>query len=409
MSKMSLFKKFLEDQRVKTNQLTYYESWVNNFSKFCIDQNHDPYDPQSLKIYRIYNEKSYEDWQVDQAEQAVKYYLHWRTLQEKDSQPLSPNNKQLNSYLIEARRVMRVQNKSIATEKSYIGYIKKFFNFCQKDSFNDSDIIQFISHLVVTDRVSKSTQNSALNALVFFYKYILEIEIGDLSQILRSTQKVRIPVFYTKDEIKDIFYHLEGTALLMAQVIYGGGLRHSEAYRLRVQDIDFGTNQLRILGAKGDKDRLTVLPVSIIDKLKVHLDNTRLLFESDRNANIAGVHLPNALDKKYPNAGKEWNWFWVFPSQSISIDPRSGLYRRHHIEKYFMNKELKKAMQAAGIQKNAKVHSLRHSFATHLLENGYDIRTLQALLGHADIRTTEIYTHTMKINKNNVRSPMDDI
>jgi len=410
MSKMALFIKYLENQRVKENQLKYYESWVVHFSKFCTDHDKDPYSPESLKSYSVYNEKTYETWQVDQAEQAVKYYLHWRSMQKNIANADSlPNRQALSDYILETKRVLRVQGKAFSTEQSYITYIKQFFEFTKKDTFTDQDIVQFISNKVVHDKVSKSTQNSALNALVFFFKYVLDQEVGDLSQSLRSSKKQSIPVYFTKEELKKIFNELEGTALLMAQVIYGGGLRHSEAYRLRVQDIDFETNQLRILCGKGDKDRLTVLPIKLIDKLKEHLENVRLLYESDRNSNLPGVHLPDALERKYPNAGKEWNWFWVFPSLNISLDPRSGLHRRHHIEKHFLGKELKKALNTAGIQKNAKIHSLRHSFATHLLENGYDIRTLQTILGHADIRTTEIYTHTMKLNKNNVRSPMDDL
>lgn len=410
MSKMSLFIKYLEKQRVKENQLKYYESWVVHFSKFCIEHNHDPYSPQSLKTYSIYNERRYEPWQVDQAEQAVKYYLHWKNMQNLDSRNEIVQNKQtLANYILETKRVLKIQGKAFSTEKSYITYIKQFFEFTKKDTFTDLDIVQFISNIVVEGNVSKSTQNSALNALVFFFKYVLDQEVGDLSQSLRSAKRQSIPVYFTKEELKKIFNELESTALLMSQVIYGGGLRHSEAYRLRIQDIDFETSQLRIIAAKGDKDRLTVLPGKIIDDLKAHLDAVRLLYESDRNSNLPGVYLPDALDRKYPIAGKEWNWFWVFPSLSISLDPRSGLNRRHHIEKHFLGKALKKAMYAAGIQKRAKVHSLRHSFATHLLENGYDIRTLQTILGHADIRTTEIYTHTMKLNKNNVRSPMDDL
>ena len=410
MSKMSLFIKYLQSQRVKENQLKYYESWVVHFSKFCIEHNHDPYSPQSLKTYSTYNEKRYEPWQVDQAEQAVKYYLHWKNMQNLDSRNEIVQNKQtLANYILETTRVLRIQGKAYSTEKSYITYIKQFFEFTKKDTFTDQDIVQFISNIVVEGNVSKATQNSALNALVFFFKYVLNQEVGDLSQSLRSARKPNIPIFYTKDEIKAIFSHLDGLALLMAQVIYGGGLRHSEAYRLRIKDIDFGTNQLRILGAKGDKDRLTVIPERIIDKLKEHLNAVRLLYEKDRNKDLAGVHLPNALEKKYQNAGKEWNWFWVFPSLSISLDKRTDTFRRHHIEKHFLGRALKKAMISAEIQKVAKVHSLRHSFATHLLENGYDIRTLQTILGHVDIRTTEIYTHTMKLNKNNVRSPMDDL
>lgn len=408
MSKMSSFYKFLESQNVHSNKVKYYQSWVENYSTFCKDSSLDPWGAESLKKYQFYLSKYYEEWQMTQASEAIKMYIYWRKKND-ESCPTKENTHEIDDLLREMKRIMRLQGKSYNTEQSYTNVIKSFHKYTRKMEYTDYDIVNYISHLVVDNKVSKSTQNSALNALVYFFKHVLEQEVGDLSQSLRSVRKQTIPVFFTKDEIKELFFHLEGNALLMAQLIYGGGLRHSEAYRLRIQDVDFSTNQLRILAAKGDKDRLSIISDKTANKLKLHLEGVRKIFDADRESNLPGVHLPNALDKKYPNAGKEWNWFWVFPSQSISLDPRSGLYRRHHIEKYFMNRELKKAMQAAGIQKNAKVHSLRHSFATHLLENGYDIRTLQALLGHADIRTTEIYTHTMKINKNNVRSPMDDI
>jgi integron integrase len=408
MSKMAEFLSFLSLQRIRDNKLKYYESWVVNFSKYCQDFGRDPWGPESLNLYKTTLESKVETWQVEQALDAVKLYLHWRrSLNPADDAAFNKNK--INFYQNETRRVLRLQGKAYNTERSYLYYINSFIDYHKKDTFESQDIVDYLSHIVVVNKVSKSTQNSALNALVFFYKHVLQIEVGDLSQSLRSVKKQRLPVFYSKEEIKLIFSHLDGTALLMAKIIYGGGLRHSEAYRLRIKDIDFGTNQLRILGAKGDKDRLTVLPGNLVEPLQNHLGETKRLFETDRASGLAGVYLPNALDKKYPNAGKEWNWFWVFPSKNISLDPRSGLHRRHHIEKYFLSNALKATFQKAQITKACKVHSLRHSFATHLLENGYDIRTLQTILGHNDIRTTEIYTHTMKLNKNNVRSPLEDL
>ena len=409
MSQMALFYKFLESQGVKFSKLKFYESWVVQYSKFCKDYDKDPYCPQSLKDYRVNNEMRLESWQVDQAEEAIKFFLHWRRQQSSEIAPYKVDSQLLQAYLKEAQRVMRVQGKALTTERSYMTFIKQFFTFCKKEEFTCEDVVNYVSHIVVENKVSKSTQNSALNALVFFFKYVLKEKLGDLSQILRSTRKERIPIFYTKEEIKAIFANMEGTALLMAQVIYGGGLRHSEAYRLRVQDVDFSTNQLRIIAAKGDKDRLTIIPETLVPKLRKQLEKVKFLFERDRAAGLPGVHLPNSLEKKYPNAGKEWKWFWIFPSRNISLDPRSGLHRRHHIEKHFLNSKLKAATAKAGVNKACKVHSLRHSFATHVLESGYDIRILQTLLGHADIRTTEVYTHTMKLNKNNVRSPFDDL
>jgi integron integrase len=380
-----------------------------NFSAFCHDRNLDPWRPEHLQMYKTEIEIRYESWQIEQAMNAVKYYLYWRNSSKKIENKVCFDETLLSQNLNEVQRILRVQGKALATERAYSGYIKAFHYFHRKNDFSSEDIVQYISHIVVERHVAKSTQNSALNALVFFFKYVLKQEVGNLSQSLRSAKKVNIPVFFTKDEIREMFSQMEGLGLLMAQVIYGGGLRHSEAYRLRVKDIDFNTNQLRVLAAKGDKDRLTLLSEKNATSLKQHLEQIKELYEADRASNLAGVKLPGALEKKYPSAGKEWRWFWVFPSANISFDPRSTIYRRHHIEKHFLNRELKKAMQLANIHKFAKVHSLRHSFATHILENGYDIRTLQTLLGHTDIRTTEIYTHTMRINKNNVKSPMDEL
>ena len=410
MTNMKGYLSFVSSQGIPDKHLKYYQSWVLNFAEYCKDNGVDPWNSQSLINYIDRISVKYETWQVDQAKQAIKYYIYWR-----NSVHFNKDLKNtFNSDLFEKRiqetiRVLRIQNKSYNTEKSYLKYIKSFYRLHKKDSFNSNDIVYYISQIVVEEGLSKSTQNSALNALVFFFKYVLNQEIGDLSQTLRASRKQNLPVFYTKEEIKEIFSHMEGMALLMAEVVYGGGLRHSEAYRLRVKDLDFARNQIRILAAKGDNDRLTIMSEATAEKLKMHLEEIRSLFEADRSTNLAGVYLPNALERKYPNAGKEWNWFWVFPSLNISLDRRANKLRRHHVEKHFLGRALKKAMNTAGVHKASKVHSLRHSFATHVLENGYDIRTLQTLLGHADIRTTEIYTHTMKINKNNVRSPLDDL
>jgi integron integrase len=410
MGTMAEYFQFLTKQGVLEKRLGHYKSWVEKFSTFCKKEDCDPYAPESLNSYKITLEKSVETWQVNQALAAIKYYLHWRRTDKKTEEVVVEYSPEcLMKYIEETVRIIRVQGKAYSTETAYLLHIKSFFNYHKKDAFTNEDIVQYVSHIVIDNNVSKSTQNLALNAIVFFFKYVLQQEVGDLTQTLRTATKQYIPVFFTKAEMGRLMKHFQGVGQIMAQVIYGGGLRHSEAYRLRVQDVDFGTNQLRILGAKGDKDRLTLLSGKTAKALKKHLNEVRNIFDEDRKSDLGGVYLPNNLEGKYPSAGKDWRWFWVFPSTNISTDPRADKKRRHHIEKHFMNNELKAAMKKAKIYKHANVHSLRHSFATHLLEGGYDIRTLQSLLGHNDLNTTQIYTHTMKINRNNVRSPMDDI
>ena len=383
---------------------------MERYGKFCKGKAIDPYDAKSTAVYQISLEKSVETWQVEQALSAIKYYLHWRRRDMKAlEQRNNPSNDQRAEYLEEAVRIMRLQGKAFKTEKTYLQHIKAFMTFHNKQQFCDTDIVDYVSHVVVEKGVSKSTQNIVLNALVFFFRYVLEQEVGDLGQSLRAVKKDYIPVFFTRKEFDSIYENLDGTAQMMAEVIYGGGLRHSEAYRLRIQDVDFSRNQLRIIAAKGDKDRLTLLSDYTAERLKIYFKEIKKLYEEDRKNGLAGVYMPDQLAIKYPSGGKEWQWFWVFPSKNISVDPRAGVERRHHIEKNFLNKALKAAMKRAGIEKRANVHSLRHSFATHLLERGQDIRTVQGLLGHNDVKTTEIYTHTLKINKSNVRSPMDDL
>ena len=256
--------------------------------------------------------------------------------------------------------------------------------------------------------VAKSTQNQAFNALLFFYRHVLDQEVGSINNVVRAKRGQRLPIVLSRDEVDRLLEKLTGTGLLMAKILYGSGLRSNECIRLRIQDLDFERGFINVRGAKGDKDRQTLLPENIIDELNEHLKKIRQLYENDRKANIVGVHLPGALDKKYPNAAKEWIWFWVFPSDRLSTDPRTNLVRRHHVSRDFIQKNIRKGVKKANLTKKVGSHTLRHSFATHLLEDGYDIRTIQQLLGHADIKTTMIYTHVAKKNMLGVKSPLDN-
>ncbi len=266
----------------------------------------------------------------------------------------------------------------------------------------------FLSHLALKRNVAAATQSQALNALVFLYRNVLNItlEEGEL-EAARASRKRKLPLVLTQNEINQIFAHLSGLPRFMAQLIYGGGLRLNECLQLRIKDIDLEQGMIIIRSGKGGNDRRTILPESLSEPLLAQMGEARKLFEEDRKKDLPGVWLPHALERKYPNAGKAWGWFWVFPSQSLSADPRTGIVRRHHRHPSTLQTAFKKALTASGISKPASVHTLRHSFATHLLENGYDIRTIQELLGHKSVQTTMIYTHVSKRNILGVRSPLD--
>ncbi|MEW6676138.1 MAG: integron integrase [Nitrospirota bacterium] len=312
-----------------------------------------------------------------------------------------------------AQNAIRLRHMSYSTEKTYLMWLRSFYGFIggkNPDDLAVADMQQFLSYLAVERKVSTSTQNQALNALVFIYRHVLDKRIGnDELNAVRAIYKRRLPVVLTVKEVHSIFDKLYGINRLMAMLIYGCGLRLQECLSLRIKDVDIEQGILIVHSGKGDKDRRTVLPDALKDDLIRHIAETRSLYDSDRKNDMNGVYLPGALEKKYPNAGKEWGWFWLFPSKSISVDPRTHIVRRHHVHQASLQKAFKDAVIKAGIAKQASVHTLRHSFATHLLENGYDIRTIQELLGHRNLQTTMIYTHVATKNILGVRSPLDKI
>ncbi|MGZ5435453.1 MAG: integron integrase [Pyrinomonadaceae bacterium] len=272
---------------------------------------------------------------------------------------------------------------------------------------HETEIREFISHLAASEGVSASTQTVALSALLFLYRDVLKQELPYISNIERARKPKRLPVVFTRDETKRILANLEGTQWLIAALLYGSGLRLTECLRLRVKDIDFTYGQVVIRDGKGEKDRLTMLPAKLKQPLLRHLQKIKVLHEEDLRAGYGEVFLPYALARKYPNAPKQWGWQYVFPAATRSVDPRSEKERRHHLSDSSVQKAVKMAVRRAGIVKNASCHAFRHSFATHLLESGYDIRTIQELLGHKDVRTTMIYTHVLNRGGRGVQSPMD--
>ena len=312
--------------------------------------------------------------------------------------------------LDQVRNVIRIKHYSSRTEQAYVDWIKRFILFHGKrhpGEMAEEEVAQFLTHLARDMNVAASTQNQALSALLFLYKEVLKHEIGWLEKVERAKKPPKLPVVLSRSEVKQIFAHLKGGPKLMAGLLYGSGLRLMECVRLRVKDIDFALGQITVRDAKGGKDRITMLPLNLAEPLRRHLFRVKAQHEQDLEDGFGSVHLPFALNRKFPNAAREWAWQYVFPSSRISFDPRSGNRQRHHIAEGILQSALKKAVHASGIVKRANCHSLRHSFATHLLQRGYDIRTVQELSGHKDVSTTMIYTHVLNKPGIGVKSPLD--
>jgi integron integrase len=271
------------------------------------------------------------------------------------------------------------------------------------------EIARFLTHLATVGGVSASTQNQALNALVFLYKEVLHQDVGDIGEVARAKRPLRRPLVLAREEVSGILSRLEGVPRLLGELLYGTGMRLMEGLRLRVKDVDFAMNQVVVREGKGGKDRLTLLPLKLRPVLERHLEEVRSLHGRDLATGNGRVHLPFALAEKFPNAGGEWGWQYVFPAKSLSTDPRTGRVGRHHLHETTLQSAFKRAVRLSGIATPASVHTLRHSFATHLLEAGYDIRTVQELLGHKDVSTTMIYTHVLNRGAGGVVSPLDGL
>ncbi len=310
---------------------------------------------------------------------------------------------------------MRLKHYSIHTERVYCDWIKQFIKYHKMNEkaelliSPEAKVEDFLSYLAIKRNVAVSTQNQAMNALVFLYKGVLEKPLEKTVDAVRSTKDRKIPVVLTQDEVKHIITLLDGVSQLIVKLLYGSGLRISEAARLRVHDIDFDYKQITVRSGKGNKDRVTTFSSTLMPLLKDHLSRVQLTHTKDLENGFGSVYLPFALSKKYPNADKEWGWQYVFPSKNISKDPRSNMSRRHHIDQSVVNKSIKSAVKRLGIAKKVSAHTFRHSFATHLLQRGTDIRTIQALLGHNDLETTMIYTHVLNQGGQGVVSPLDDL
>jgi integron integrase len=329
------------------------------------------------------------------------------------SQPLQPTVALPKRRLLDqVRQAIRTRHYSYRTEKAYIHWIKRFIFFHNKRhpaEMAEAEIAQFLSNLATEGRVSASTQNQAFNSLLFLYHDVLNKKIGLIDGVVRAKRPHRLPVVLTKEEVKKVIDRMNGVPRLMAILLYGAGLRLMECCRLRIKDIDFSRNEIVIRAGKGDKDRHTMLPTAIKESLVGHIETNRRGHQEDVKKGLGRVALPNALERKYPKAGREWAWQWIFPATSHYTDKVTGGKRRHHLHESVLQRAFKDARLSAGIAKPATCHTLRHSFATHLLEDGYDIRTVQELLGHRDVATTMIYTHVLNREGRGVRSPADSL
>jgi integron integrase len=397
----------------------FYALWASKFFNFArkkqIASNEYQENAVTEFMEALKSDPHMPEWQIRQAHDAIRlYYFHYLGLKPNHNLSAAKPDDFAPELLKETQRLIRLKHYSYSTERTYLQWIKRFLEYTRQTgkreaatALDNEDCKNFLSHLALKEKVSASTQNQAFNSILFLYRNVLCKEMGDLAQTVRAKRGQRLPVVFSVEETKRLLTCLDGKELLIASLIYGTGMRLMELARLRVKDIDMDLNTLTVRSGKGDKDRTTMLPITVKEPLKKHLIDIKDMHDSDLALGHGDVHLPDALSRKYPNAGKEWAWQYVFPANNLSVDPRSGLVRRHHISDSAIQEMIKKAAKRAWISKNGSVHTLRHSFATHLLMNGVNIREVQELLGHKNVETTMIYTHVLRDMSHAPRSPLD--
>jgi integron integrase len=409
---------FLLSKGVTKVQISHYIRWIDKFVAFC-NGNLEQIARQDIWRFADDLEKTgVESWQVKQALHSVSLYVEGFLKKTIDDNRTPGMDDQEMPALIASwqqakekfTETIRLRHYAYNTEKTYREWIRRFIQHSKLKSPQQATpehVKRFLTYLAVERNVASSTQNQAFNALLFLYRDVLGIEFGDFRGTIRARKSKRIPVVLTSDEIKAVFTCMNNKLELPLTLIYASGIRVSECVRLRIQDLDFGNHSLVVRSGKGDKDRVTLLPDFLHERLQKHLETVKETHDGDLKLGHGAVYLPTALERKYSNAAREWNWQYVFPAARLSVDPRSGVVRRHHLDQQLLQKAMKKAVTQAGIAKKATVHTLRHSFATHLLQAGYDIRTVQDLLGHKDVSTTMIYTHVIKQGPHGVKSPAE--
>ncbi len=414
------FQKYLlEKNLVPAKNTPFFAHWVSRFLNYARRNDLSTVEYQETAVLEFLEflkaDKHILDWQHKQASDSLRlYFFHY--LGKTDSRTAKVINSQNIAEIIEeTKRLIRLKHYAYSTERTYIQWTERFLEYIVQtikkkiSDVDSSDFKNFISHLALKKRVSASTQNQAFNAILFFFRYALGKDAGNISDTVRAKRGQKLPVVFSVAEVKRLLDCLTGRDLLIAGLIYGAGLRLMELARLRVKDVDMDLNTLTIRSGKGDKDRTTILPAAVKEQLKNHLAEVKKMHERDLSRGHGEVNLPDALNKKYPQAGRQWAWQYVFPANNNSVDPRSGKVARHHISDTAIQKMIKSAIKKSGIPKHASVHTLRHSFATHLLMNGVNIREVQELLGHKNVETTMIYTHVLRDMSHAPKSPLDTL
>lgn len=414
------FQKLLISRKlVVVEKAHFYALWVSKFLKFS-NEHEGPFLPEKITGFLgQLRDAEISDWQVEQAEKAIKIYIKHFLYAREAAQNISHESCYTNCQNIvkETRSAIRLKHFSYSTERAYLDWSRRFFDYLikiknkniSKEVLEAEDVKDFLTHLALKRRVSASSQNQAFNALLFLFRNVINVELKDMNKTVRAKRGLKLPVVLTAEEVQEIFKNMQGNSKLMVQLLYGAGLRLMELARLRVNNVDFKSNVIFVRGGKGDKDRITMLPEMIKNSLQHHLEKVKALHKKDIESGYGEVFLPESLARKYPNAAKDWRWQYVFPSLRLSVDPRSGKVRRHHISPNAIQKFVAKAVKEAGIVKNATVHTLRHSFAIHLLMNGVNIRKIQDLLGHKNVETTMVYTHVLRDMSNAPKSPLDSL
>ncbi len=420
-AKLMEFEKFLKSRNlVQEDKIKYYSNWVDKYLH-GIGYRDEAITRDSIVSFSnaMLQDKRYADWQVRQAENAVRIYVtNFLNLNLRPQVPAKEDGKELqlelswDDAILRMRESLRLRHYSYRTEQTYVEWIERFKKYLRKGdaySVTDDDVRNYLTNLAVKMRVSASTQNQAFNSILFLFRYVLNREMGEMRDNVRAKRPFRLPVVFSVAEVARIISHLDGTAALMVKLMYGCGLRLNECMRLRVNSIDLERNLVHVRAAKGDKDRMVPMPVSLRNDLKKHLERLKELHRKDISQGYGQVHMPEALDRKYPNASSEFGWQWFFPMAKPSVDPRSGRVMRHHLLDRAFQKIVKVAIEKAGVNKHGTCHSFRHSYATHLLEDGTDIKVIQELLGHKSMETTMIYTHVAQKKLAVVESPLDKL
>jgi integron integrase len=406
------YKAVLTKLSVPEKKVNFYTGWAQRFERFL---NGLPLQEATVEMVKAFltdiaQDEHIKDWQIDQARHALEilYDEYLKVDFKAPAVPLEPFRDAIRDPAVFERmhgallrRIeaeCRVRHYSIRTEEAYVTWVKRFLSFCNNQDpaeLSAQDIKKYLEFLAQERSVSSGTQNQALNAIVFLFTQVLQKKTDDFSDFVRAKKPVRVPTVLTKNEMHRLLEKIDNEFLVMAGLLWGSGLRVMECMQLRVKDIDFETGQITVRNGKGAKDRVTMLPESFAGPLREQIDRAKKIYEEDRAHNTAGVYIWPGLERKYPNAGKEWIWQYVFPASRLSVDPRSKTVRRHHVDPDMLQKRIKHAAAEAGITKQVSCHTLRHSFATALLRSGSDIRTVQELLGHSDVATTMIYTHVL--------------